>query len=144
MWEVSILQDDQDVPDMPATEKHPNCRTCPSPSWAALSSTMSKNRPNQDIEGKWGDLSNAFKTIERQGTEISLVHGANGQMTIGKSNFEKGMTTYAQKWKRAEIYKRKSTGGLQAKNKNMIVVPHHPKENIGVVLIHQYYQQIIR
>ena len=24
------------------------------------------------------------------------------------------------------------------------MVPHHPKANIGVVLIHQYYQQIIR
>ena len=27
------------------------------------------------------------------------------------------MTTYSQKWKRAEIYKRKSAGGLQAKKK---------------------------
>ena len=27
------------------------------------------------------------------------------------------MTTYAQKWKRAEIYKRKSAGGLQEKTK---------------------------
>ena len=27
------------------------------------------------------------------------------------------MTTYAQKWKRAEIYKRKSAGGLQAEKK---------------------------
>ena len=54
------------------------------------------------------------------------------------------MTTYAQKWKRAETYDRKSAGGLQAKNRNMIMVPHHPKANIGVVLIHQYYQQIIR
>ena len=39
-------------------------------------------------------------------------------MTIGKSNFEKGMTTYAQKWKRAEIYKSKSAGGLQAETKH--------------------------
>ena len=65
-------------------------------------------------------------------------------MTIGKYNFERGMTTYAKKWKRAEIYKRKSAGGLQAENKNMTVAPHQPKANIGVVLIHQYYQQIIR
>ena len=85
-----------------------------------------------------------FKTIETQATERSLGHGANGQMNIGKSNFEKGMTNYAQKWKRAEIYKRSLAGGLQAEKKNMIVAPHHPKANIGVVLIHQYYQQIIR
>ena len=71
-----------------------------------------------------------------------MVHGSNGQMTIGKSNIEKGITTYAQKWKRAETYKRKSAGGLQAKKQNTIVAPHHPKANIGVVLIHQYYQQI--
>ena len=45
----------------------------------------------------------------------------------------KGMTTYAQKWKGAEIYKRKSAWGLQAKKKNMIVSHHHPKENIVVV-----------
>ena len=96
---------------------NPHRCACPRPSWAALSSPISKNSPKQDIEGKWGDLSNAFKTIERQGTEISLVHGANGQMTIGKHNFEKGMTTYAKKWKRAEIYKRKSAEGLQAKKK---------------------------
>ena len=58
-----------------------------------------------------------FKTIDNQYTERSLGRGANGQMNIGKSNFEKGMTTYAQKWKRAEIYKSKSAGGLQAEKK---------------------------
>ena len=65
-------------------------------------------------------------------------------MTIGKSNLERGMTNYAQKWKIAEIYKRKSAGGLQGENKNVIVAPHHPKANVGVVLIHKHYQQIIR
>ena len=35
-------------------------------------------------------------------------------------------------------------GGFKQKNKNMVVAPHHPKANIGVVLIHRYYQQIIR
>ena len=54
------------------------------------------------------------------------------------------MTKYAQKWKRAETYKRKSKGGLQAEKKNMNMAPHHPKANIGVVLIHQFYQEIIR
>ena len=60
-----------------------------------------------------GYCSGVFKTIEKQDPERSLGHGSNGQMTIGKSNFEKGMTTYAQKLKRAEIYKRKSSRGLQ-------------------------------
>ena len=55
-----------------------------------------------------------FKTIEKKDTEGSLGNRANGPMTIGKSNFEIGMTTYAQKWKRAEIYKRESAGGLYA------------------------------
>ena len=43
------------------------------------------------------------------------------------------MNTYAQKWKRAETYNLKSAGGLQEKDKNMIMAPHHPKANIGVV-----------
>ena len=98
-----------------------------------VSSPMSKTSSKQDIVKKWGDLSNVFKTIEKQYTEISLGNGANGQMTIGKSNFKKGMTAYAQKRKRYEIYKRKSAGGLQEKGKKMIVAPHHPKVNIGVV-----------
>ena len=38
-------------------------------------------------------------------------------MTIGKSSLKKGMTKYEQKWKISETYKRKSAGGLQAKNK---------------------------
>ena len=42
-----------------------------------------------------------FQTVEKQDTERSLVHGANGHITIGKSNFEKEMTTYEQKFKRA-------------------------------------------
>ena len=31
-----------------------------------VSSSMSKTRPKQDIEEKWGDRSNVFKTIEKQ------------------------------------------------------------------------------
>ena len=88
-----------------------------------VSSPMSKTRLKQDIEEKWGDHSNLFKTIEKQDTERSLGLGANEKMTIGKSKFEKGMTTYAQKWKRAEIYKRKSAGGLKPEKKNVIVAP---------------------
>ena len=98
-----------------------------------VSSPMYNIRPKKEIEEKWGDRSNVFKNIEKQDTERTLVHGANGKMTIGKSSFKKGMTTYAQKCKRAEIYKCKSAGGLQAKKKNMIFSSHHPKANIGVV-----------
>ena len=64
---------------------------------------MFKTRSKQFIEGKWGDCSNVLKIIEKQETERSLGHGANGKMNIGKSNFEKRITTYAQKWKRSEI-----------------------------------------
>ena len=45
---------------------------------------MSETRLKQDIEGKWGDLSNAFNDIENQDTERAFGHGTNGQMTIGK------------------------------------------------------------
>ena len=62
-------------------------------------------------------LSNVFKNIKKLDTERNLGHGANAQMTIGKSSFKKEMTTYAQKRKIVEIYKRKSAGGLQAENK---------------------------
>ena len=98
-----------------------------------VSSPMSKTRSKKYIEVTWEDRSNVFKSIENQETERSLGHGANGKITIGKSNLKIGMTTYAQKWKRAEIYKHKSAGGFQEKKKNIIVAPHHPRENIGVV-----------
>ena len=52
-----------------------------------VSSSMYKTRSRQDIEGKWGDSSNVFKNIEKQDTEITLVNGANGEMTIGISIF---------------------------------------------------------
>ena len=66
-------------------------------------SPMSKNISKQVIEDNWGDISNVSKTIIMQGIEGSLGYFANGPMTIGKSDFEGGMTTYAQKWNTAEI-----------------------------------------
>ena len=42
------------------------------------------------------------------------------------------------------IYKRKSAGGLQVEKKKHDFGTTPPKVNIRVVLIHQYYQQIIR
>ena len=58
------------------------------------------------------------KTIVKQGIEGSLKYCANGPITIGKSDFEVGMTTYEKKWKTAGICKSKSTGGLHAKKKH--------------------------
>ena len=58
------------------------------------------------------------KTIVKQGIEGNLGYCANGPMNIGKSDFEGGMDTYAQKRNTAEIYKRKSEGGLQEDNKH--------------------------
>ena len=83
-----------------------------------VSSPMSKNRSKHAIEDKWGYRSNLSKTIVNQGTEVSFGYCANGPMTIGKSYFEGGITTYAQKWKTAEICKRKSEGGLHAEKKH--------------------------
>ena len=79
---------------------------------------MSKTRPKQGIEEKLGDLSNMSRTILKQGIEGSLGYCANGTMTIGESDFEGGITNYAQKWNRAKIYKRKSAGGLHTENKH--------------------------
>ena len=79
---------------------------------------MSKTSLKQGIEAILGDCSNVSKAITKQGIERSLGYCANGTMTIGKSYFEGGMTTYAQKWKTAEIYKRKSAGGLHTENKH--------------------------
>ena len=108
-------------------------------------SPMSKTRLKQDIEVKWGDCSNAFETIEKQDNEIILGHCDNGPMTIGKSNFERGMTTYVHKnGKDLKYTSASQQRGCKQKRKNMIWAPHHPKANVGVVLIHQYYQQIIR
>ena len=79
---------------------------------------MSKTRSMQGIEEKWGDCSNVFKTIDKQDTEGTLGHFANGPINIGKSDFERGMTTYAQKWKTAETYRRKPAGELHAEKKH--------------------------
>ena len=53
-----------------------------------------------------------FKTIVNQDIKGRLGHCANGKMTIGKLDFERGMTNYAQECKTEEIYKRKSAGGV--------------------------------
>ena len=47
-------------------------------------SPMSKTRPKQGIEDKWGDCSNVSNNIVNQGTEVSLGYCANGPMDIGK------------------------------------------------------------
>ena len=64
---------------------------------------MSNTRLKQGIEEKWEDFSNVSKTIVKQGIEGNLGYCTNGPMVIGKSDFEGGMATYAQKWKTAEI-----------------------------------------
>ena len=79
---------------------------------------MSKTRLKQGIEEKRGDRSNVPNTIVKQGIGGSLEYCANGTMTIWKTDFEVGMTTYAQKWNTDEIYKRKSAGGFYAENKH--------------------------
>ena len=79
---------------------------------------MSKTRSKKGIGEKWGDCYNVSKAILKKGTEGSLGHCANETMNIGKSYFERGMTTYAQKWKIAEIYKHKSAGEWQAGKNN--------------------------
>ena len=57
---------------------------------------MSKTKSKKGIKEKRGDRSNVSKTILKQGIEGSLEYCANGPMTIGKSDFEGGMTTYAK------------------------------------------------
>ena len=72
----------------------------------------------QGIAEKWGDFSNVSKTIVNQGIEGSLGYCANGKMTIGKSDFKGGMTTYEQKWKTSEICKQNSSGGFHTEKKH--------------------------
>ena len=64
---------------------------------------MSKTRSKQVIEDKREDHSNVYKTIVKQGLEGGLGYCANVPMTIGKSYFEGGVATYAQKWKTDDI-----------------------------------------
>ena len=71
-----------------------------------VSSPMSKTRPKQCIEEKWGDCSNVSKTIVKQGIDGSLGYCANRPTNFDKSDFERSMTTYVQKWKTDEICKR--------------------------------------
>ena len=79
---------------------------------------MSKTRLKQGIEEKWGYLSNLSKTIVKQVIEGSLGYCVNSPMDIGKSDFEGGMTTYAHKWKTAEIRKHNSAGGFHSERNN--------------------------
>ena len=109
-----------------------------------LSSPMSKTRSKQDIGEKWGDNSNVSKTIVKQGIEGSLGYCANGPMAIGKSEFEGGMATYAKNGRQLKYVSASQQGGCTQKRSTRIVAPHHPKANVGVVLILQYYQHIIR
>ena len=80
-----------------------------------VSSPMSKTGSKQDIDKKWGDRSNLFKKIEEQDTERSLGHGANGKMTIENSSLKKGMTKYAQKWKKLKYTSASQQGGCKQK-----------------------------
>ena len=57
------------------------------------------------------------KTIVNQGIEGGLGYFSNVTMTIGKSDFEGGVATCAQKWKTDDIRKRKPAGWLHAKKK---------------------------
>ena len=81
-------------------------------------SPMFKTSLKHGIEEIWGDRSNVSTTIMKQVIEVSLGYCANGRMTIGNSDFEGEMTTSAQKWNTAEIYKRKSAGGSYTEKKH--------------------------
>ena len=73
---------------------------------------MYKTRYKQGIEKGGEGCPNVSKTIAKQGFEGGLGYCANVPMTIGKSNFEGGVDTCAQKWKTADICKRKLAGRL--------------------------------
>ena len=64
---------------------------------------MSKTRLKQGIEEKGGDCYNVPKTNFKQGLEVGLEYFANVTMTIGKSDFDIGVATCAQKWKTDDI-----------------------------------------
>ena len=105
---------------------------------------MSTTRSKQGIEDKGGYYSNVYKTIVNQGIEGSLGYCDNGPMTIGKSDFEGVIATYAQNGRYLKSASASQKGGCTEKRISKIVSPHHSKVNVGVVLIHQYYQPIIR
>ena len=107
-------------------------------------SSMPKTRSNQGIEEKGGYRSNVSKTIAKQGLEGGLVYCANVPMAIGKSDFEGGVANCAHKWKTYDRCKSKSVGRVPAENKHQDCGAHHRQVNVGVVLIHQCHQQIIR
>ena len=79
---------------------------------------MPKTRAKQGIDDKWGGRSNVSNIIVKQDIAGSLGYCVNGPITIGKPYFEGGMTTYAKKWKTAEIHKRKSAGVFHAEKKH--------------------------
>ena len=78
---------------------------------------MYKTRSKQGIYEKGGDRPNASKNIVKQCLEGDLGYCSNVPMTIGKSNFEVGVATCAQKWKTADICKRKSAGRFYVEKK---------------------------
>ena len=78
---------------------------------------MSNTRSKQGIEQKGGGCSNVSQIIANQGLEGGLVYYANVPMTIGKSYFEGGVATCAQKWKTDDICKCNPEGRLHAEKK---------------------------
>ena len=105
---------------------------------------MSKIRPKQDIEGKWRNRSNVFKKLKIKTLKELWYMAPMGKWLLENQVLKMG---WLHMQKNGEELKHRTTSqqwGCKQRIKNMIMAPHHPKANIGVVLIHQYYQQIIR
>ena len=80
-------------------------------------SHISKTRSKRVIEEKEGNCSKLYKTVVKLCLKGGLGYCAKVPMTIWKSDFELWVATYVQKWKTADICKRKPEGRLHAEKK---------------------------
>ena len=107
-------------------------------------SPISKPRLKQGIEEKVGDRYNVSKTIVKQGLDGDLRYCANMPETMGIQTLKKGWLPVHINGIHLISERASHKGCCMRKRSSRIVVPHYRQVNVGVIKIHQCYQQIIR
>ena len=67
-----------------------------------------------------------------------------GQWLLGSQTLNEGWIPMHKNGRQMKSASTSQQGGFNQKRSIRIMAPHRPKVNVGVALIHQYYQQIIR
>ena len=107
-------------------------------------SPMSKTRSKQGIEDKWGVTTMCLRPLWGKVLMEVWDIAPMGQWILGSQILKEGWLRMHKNGRHMKYKSAIQQGGYTQKKSIRIVAPHHPKVNVGVVLIHQYCQQIIR